>query len=369
MGHFDRIQCFGEGANLVQFDQDRVAGGLANAPVEAGSVGDVEVITNQLHLVAQARGQLLPTIPVILGKAILDRDDRVFPGSIGIPVDEFVSSQRAALTRQHVLAVFEELGGCRVEGYVNVLAQFVSGLFDSLGNQFQRFGIGAQARGVSALVTDHRVVAVGCQHFAQRMEDLGRPADALAEIRSANRHDHELLHIHAGAFSVLATIQDVHHWDRQRGCRRTTQVLVERQADGVRCGAGNRQRHAQDRIGTDIALVRRPVDFNHPGVQRTLVKGVHPAKFFRKGGVDVFDCLLDTLAAVPALVSVTKFNCFVCSGRRTRGHRGPAHRPVVQADIHLDGRVAPRVENFPPADNVNPRTHLVTQHPDVTSTD
>src|SRR3546814_1945269 len=63
VGHGDRFQGFGERADLVDLDQDRVAHAALDAFLEDARVGDEQVVADQLHLLAKARGQLRPAIP------------------------------------------------------------------------------------------------------------------------------------------------------------------------------------------------------------------------------------------------------------------------------------------------------------------
>src|SRR5215831_7311507 len=49
----DRLEGLGEGADLVQFDEDGVARVLADAPFEEGRVRDEEIVADELNAVAQ----------------------------------------------------------------------------------------------------------------------------------------------------------------------------------------------------------------------------------------------------------------------------------------------------------------------------
>ena len=54
-------------------------------------VGDEEIVADELHLVAQGVGQLLPAVPVVLGAAVLDGDDRVLGDEVLVVGDDFIA--------------------------------------------------------------------------------------------------------------------------------------------------------------------------------------------------------------------------------------------------------------------------------------
>ena len=57
MGHLDGFEGFGQGADLVDLDQDAVGAALGDALGEAFGVGDVEVVADDLDLAAQCLGE------------------------------------------------------------------------------------------------------------------------------------------------------------------------------------------------------------------------------------------------------------------------------------------------------------------------
>src|SRR5690606_34912701 len=54
----------------------------------------------------------------------------------------------------------------------------------------------------------------------------------------------------------------------------------------------------------------------------------------------------DALAEVAFRIAVPQLQRLARARRCARGHRGAAHRPGFEDDVGLDGRVAPRVEDF-----------------------
>src|SRR5690606_18738306 len=88
VGHGDGLQGLGEGADLVDLDQDGVGGAAVDAFLEDLRVGDEQVVAHPLDLVADAGGELLPAVLVVVAHAVLYRDDRVLRGPVGEEVDE-----------------------------------------------------------------------------------------------------------------------------------------------------------------------------------------------------------------------------------------------------------------------------------------
>lgn len=65
-----RLQGLGDGADLVDLEQQAVAGLLGHALGDALGVGDREVVTH--HLDAGAGREVGPCLPVVLVKGVLD---------------------------------------------------------------------------------------------------------------------------------------------------------------------------------------------------------------------------------------------------------------------------------------------------------
>ena len=75
LSHLDSLEGLGQGTNLVDLDEDGVTSVNLNALLQALSVGNKEVVADELDLLAQTLGKDLPTVPVLLCKAVLDGDD------------------------------------------------------------------------------------------------------------------------------------------------------------------------------------------------------------------------------------------------------------------------------------------------------
>jgi hypothetical protein len=60
----------------------------SRCPRQALGVRDEQVVADELHPVPEPIGQLAPSLPVVLGQAVLEAHDRVAIGPIGPEVDE-----------------------------------------------------------------------------------------------------------------------------------------------------------------------------------------------------------------------------------------------------------------------------------------
>ena len=134
------------------------------------------------------------------------------------------------------------------------------------------------------------------------------------------------------------------------------EVAVERQAARLGGGLGRRQRHAEDGVGAEAALVPRAVELDQRRVDAALVLRVHAGERVEDLAVDRVDRLLDALAEVARLVAVAQLHRLVRARRGARRHRRAAHRAVLEHDIHLDRRIAAAVEDLA-ADDVDDGGH------------
>ena len=245
--HAHRLERLGERADLVHLDEDRVRHAEVDAAAQPLGVRDEEVVPDQLDALAEPVGQRLPPVPVLLGHAVLDRDDRVALGQLDPVVGELRRAQLAALVSQLVGAVAVELAGRGVERDRHLLAGAVAGGLDPGQQQLQRVGIRIEVGGEASLVPDRGTEPALEQGPLQPVEDLDAGAQRLGEGREPHRRDHELLEVHL-VVGVGAAVQDVHQRHRQDVRGLPAQVAPERHAllrgGGLRGG----ERHAEDRV-------------------------------------------------------------------------------------------------------------------------
>ena len=121
-------------------------------------------------------------------------------------------------------------------------------------------------------------------------------------------------------------------------------------------GMGHSHRHAEDGVGTEVLLVGRAVELEHPLVDAGLVEGIAPLEFVGDLGVDVLDRLEHPRAEIDGLVAVALLPGLVGAGARPRRHRGPTEGPVSKGDVDFDGGIAAAVENLAGVD-VDDRGH------------
>ena len=116
---------------------------------------------------------------------------------------------------------------------------------------------------------------------------------------------------------MRAAIDDVHHGHGQNTRLRAANISIERQGGGIGCGLGGRHGDAENGIGAELRLVGRAVEFDHGLVDGDLIFGLHTHKGFIDRRVDALDGLLDALAAIAALVTITQLHGLVSARRRT----------------------------------------------------
>jgi hypothetical protein len=148
-------------------------------------VGHEQIVADQLDPVAQTLGQQAPAVEIVLGHAVLDRDDREPLAQVDQIGGHALGVDGLALARHDVFAVLEELGRGDVETQVEVLAGQITGRLARLGDEAQGFFGRGQVRGEAALVADVGVVAGVLQLLLQGVEDLRAHAQGVGEGLSA----------------------------------------------------------------------------------------------------------------------------------------------------------------------------------------
>ena len=214
------------------------------------------------------------------------------------------------------------------------LARLVAGLLDRLDEQVERLLVGLQLGSEAALVADAAAEVALVEHLLQRLVDLGHGADPVGERRRTDRADHELLEIDV-VVGVGATVEHVRQRQRQQPRLGAAEVAIERDPGRGRRGMGRGERHAEDRVGAQPALVRGPVEVDHRLVDAGLVERVHADHGRSEVAVDVSDRLQHALAAVPLAVAVAQLDRFVRAGGRTGRD---ARRPTSNRGPHRDGK-------------------------------
>src|SRR5581483_10112809 len=131
----------GQRPDLVQFDENGISGLFLNSLLQGLFIGDEEVVSDQLYAAAEPLGQPPPSLPVVFGKAVFDRDDRKLVDQGGVVVDHLFGREALSLRLQRVFALLIKLARRRVERQQDVAPGPVAGLFDPLDDQLQRLSV------------------------------------------------------------------------------------------------------------------------------------------------------------------------------------------------------------------------------------
>ena len=245
---------------------------------------------------------------------------------------------------EHVGAVAVELAHRGIQGDMDVLPRLVPRRLDAGREQLQGRLVRGQVGREAALVADRGRKSPRGQLLLERVEDLRPHPEPLGEAGRPGGNDHELLEVHR-IVRVGPAVQHVHHRHRQYVGVRSAQEAVEGLAGLLRGGAGHGERDAEDRVGAEARLVRRPVQLDERLVDRPLLGRAGAGQGLGDVLVDVPDRLRDPLA-VPRLATVAQLGGLELTGRGARRDRGAPRRAGVERHLHLDRRVAARVEDL-----------------------
>src|SRR5690606_27280995 len=152
--HVDRRERLGQRADLVRLDQDAVRDLVRDAAREDLRVRHEQIVADELDAVAQPRAQVPPTFPVVLGHAVLDRDDRITRDQLLGIARELERIEAAILRGERIRAVRVELGARDVEPEIDLAAERITRGLDRLADRLQRFLVRAEIRREAALVAD-----------------------------------------------------------------------------------------------------------------------------------------------------------------------------------------------------------------------
>src|SRR5262249_40457819 len=76
--HVDRVEGLRQSADLVDLDQDRISNAHAHTSREALSVGNEQIVANELGLCAKLPCELLPTGPIVFSETVFNGNDGIF---------------------------------------------------------------------------------------------------------------------------------------------------------------------------------------------------------------------------------------------------------------------------------------------------
>ena len=197
-GEFHGIERFRECADLVELNENGVAAVQTYPLGEALCIRNEEVVSYELHLVAERGSQPLPAVPIFFIQAVFNGIDGIFFYEF-LPVgNEFVGSILLAALGQDV---FTGLGTLpftcrRVKGETEVGARFVAGFFYILENVLNGFFIARKIGREAAFVADGGSQPFFFQEGCEDMEDFRAPAQTFGKGRCTGRHNHKFLDVH-----------------------------------------------------------------------------------------------------------------------------------------------------------------------------
>ena len=182
------------------------------------------------------------------------------------------------------------------------------------------------------------------QQPLQRVVRLRTHPQGLAEARRADRGEHELLEVDV-AVGVRTAVQDVEARHRQHVGVGAADVPVERQVRLLGAGLRDRERRAEDRVGTQPGLAVGTVEVDQDTVDVSLVERLEAEEGVGDLALDIAHRGADALAT-EAVAAVAQLHRLVRPGAGAARDRGPAPGPAQQLDLHLDGGVAPGVQDL-----------------------
>lgn len=264
------VDGLGDGADLVDLQQQAVAGVLLDGGLDALWVGDGQVVADNLN--ASAGVELRPCRPVVLVERILNAHDGEVLDELHVQIAELVRRDVARLVLVLVLleqivrlVLVHELRGGDVHADLDLAG--VAGLLDGLDDQLQTGAVVQDVGSEAALISDRgRVLAeLGLDDLGEVVVRLGAHLHRFREGFRAERQQHELLHGQHVA-GVLSAVDDVEggHWKPDvLVASEVRDVTVQRDALLGGSGLADGQRDAQNGVGSVFVLVGRSIELDH----------------------------------------------------------------------------------------------------------
>ena len=199
LSHFDRIESFRQGSDLVYLDQNGVCDTLFDTFCQSLCICHEQIVSYQLDLAAQSVSQDLPSIPVIFCQTVFDGNNRILVTEHFIVRNHFFCSSAYAFACQVVNIVFciIEFTCSNVQCDPYIVSRLVTSLFDGFDDHLDRFFVCGQVRCESAFITNCSIHALALQYALQVVEYFRTHSQSFSECWSAYRHDHEFLDIHS----------------------------------------------------------------------------------------------------------------------------------------------------------------------------
>jgi hypothetical protein len=337
----DRVERLGQRPDLVDLDEDRIGGSVLDPAAEPLDVRHEEVVADELDAVSEPRRERLPGVPVVLGGAVLDRDDRVALDDPGPELGQITGGFLSPL--ESVAPVAVDLAHRGIERDLDPVG--VTGLVDRLQDPLDRVLARREVGREATFVADGSRQPRFLELLLERVEDLVRDAQALGEGVCSAGNEHELLEVER-VVGVRAPVDDVQHRHREHVRVLAADPAVERNARLRCCRLRRSQRGTEDRVRAETALVRRPVERDQRRIDRALLSGVEADQRLCDLGAHVLDGPAHTLAQPGARVGVAQLDGLELTRRGARGDSCAADLARLDLDVDLDRRVPSGVEDL-----------------------
>ena len=122
---------------------------------------------------------------------------------------------------------------------------------------------------------------------------------------------------------------------------------VQRHTEQIGRGMSASQRHAENRIGAEVALGSGSVERDHRFVDADLIGHLHAENLLGDDFIHILNGLQHAFSAITPLVAVAQFERFVFAGRGSGRNGCTADSPACGSYFHFNRRISSRVEDFP----------------------
>lgn len=337
----------GDGTDLVNLQQQAVAGLLLHSGGNALGVGHGQIVTHNLD--GGGTGQVGPGLPVVLVEGILNGDNGEVLDELLVHVGQLVGRQPLGLVAlgvlevQIVLAIPVELRGSHIHADLDLAG--VASLGDGVADQAQGLLVRLNVGGEATLIAHSGGIQteLGLDNVLQMMVHLGAHLHGLGKAGGTGGQDHELLHgqLVAGVAAAVDHVEGGHGQDDLLVASQIGDVFVQWHVLLGGTGLADGQGHTQDGVGAELALVLGAVQLQHEVIDGSLVHHIQIGldQLGAQGVVDMTHSLQHGLAMVVGLVVVAQLQSFVDTGGGAGGH-GSAEQSQFGGQIDLHGGVS-----------------------------
>ena len=194
-----------------------------------------------------------------------------------------------------------------------ILTRLVSGSLNCSHNRTQCILCSVKSRSKTSFITNSSTQTTVVQNFLQCVEYFGSHTQTFTETLCAYRADHKFLKCNR-SIGVRATIDNVHHRNRQHISIRSADITVKRLVQIIGGSFSYGKRNTQHGIGSQLRLRLCSVQSDQFMVDLTLVQSTHTDNCWCNNLVHIIYGFQNTFAAITFFIAITKFDCFVFTG-------------------------------------------------------